>query len=167
MNDPARELIEGLWARLRNVLIALDRLDRLDTATDFVGWVETLQRDDAQIETTTRDWVLRALRLAADPLNYQVLRALEKSEGASIAALMHATHLARVELTERVKDLAQAGFVAQDLETETVQATRAAVGMVAWVESLREQLAARLRAGLTKDNPAPMISAKRFKEPKS
>ncbi|MBI5301035.1 MAG: hypothetical protein HY868_02780 [Chloroflexi bacterium] len=162
MSDPTNELVDGLWARLRNVLIALDRIDRLDSATDFVGWVEAFQRDDAQIETTTRDWLLRALRVACDPLNYQVLRALEKSDGQSIAALMRATNLARVELTERVKELAQTGFVAQDLETETVQATRAAAGIVAWIESLRAQIAARAQAGLTKDNPVPIISARRF-----
>ncbi|MBI4786391.1 MAG: hypothetical protein HY782_05025 [Chloroflexi bacterium] len=149
------ELADGLWARLRNVLIALDRMDRLETASDFVGWVESFQRDDAQIETTTRDWVLRAVRLASDPLNYQILRAFQPSDEMTIAQLMAVTGLSRVELTERVKDLAQVGFIAQTLETDAVQGTRAAEGMVAWIEALREQIAERARAGLTKDNPPP------------
>ena len=149
------ELAEGLWTRLRNVLIALDRLDRLETASDFVGWVESFQGDDAQIERTTRDWVLRAVRLASDPVNYAILRALQQSGEMTIAQLMAATKLTRLELTERVKDLAQVGFIAQALDTDAVQGTRAAAGMVAWIESLREQIAERARAGLTKDNPPP------------
>ena len=149
------ELAEGLWARLRNVLIALDRMDRLETASDFVGWVEHFQGDDAQIERTTRDWVLRAVRLASDPINYQVLCALQQSGEMTIAQLMAATNLTRVELTERVKDLAQVGFITQALDTDAVQGTRAVAGMVAWIETLREQIAERARAGLTKDNPPP------------
>ncbi|MDE3091456.1 MAG: hypothetical protein KGJ80_18975, partial [Chloroflexota bacterium] len=74
-----------------------------------------------------------------------------------IARLMQTTQTTRVELTGRVKDLAQVGFVAQSLESETVQATRAATGMVALIESLREQIAARARAGLMKDNPPPKL----------
>ncbi len=157
MAESANELVEGLWARLRNALIALDRMDRLETANEFVGWVEAFQRDDAQIDATTREWLLRALRLAADPLNYHLLRALQESDGLSIAELMRLTNASRVDLTERIKDLAQSGFVAQALDTDTVQGTRAASGMVAWIESLREQMAARVRAGLTKDNPPPKL----------
>lgn len=157
MSESNDKIGEGLWARLRNVLIALDRLDRLETANDFVDWVETFQRDDAQIEATARDWVLRALHIATDPLNYAILRALAESDGLSSAQLMQTTRLARVELTERVKDLAQAGFVAQEMESETVQATPAAEGVVAFIESLRAQIAKRARAGLTKDNLPPIF----------
>lgn len=153
--DSSNELGEGLWARFRNVLIALDRIDRLETASDFVGWVENFQTDPVQIELTTRDWILRALHRASDPTNYQLLIALTKRDGLSIAELMHTTNLTRVDLTERIKDLAQSGFVAQALESEIVQGTLAATGLVALVESLREQIAERTRAGLMKDNPAP------------
>lgn len=161
MTDSANDLVEGLWARLRNVLIALDRIDRLETASDFVGWVDAFQRDDAQIDATARDWVLRALRLASDPLNYQLLVVLKNSDGLSITELMRATQMPRVELTERVKDLAQLGFVAQSLESEMVLATRAAAGIVALIESLRDQIAERARAGLMKDNPPPKIQRPR------
>jgi hypothetical protein len=157
MAESSNELVEGLWARLRNTLIALDRMDRLESANEFVGWVEAFQRDDAQIDVTTREWLLRALRLAADPLNYQILRALQDSDGMIIAELMRLTHASRVDLTERIKDLAQSGFVAQALESDGVQGTRAAAGLVAWVESLRERMAERVRAGLTKDNPPPRV----------
>ncbi|MGE5263417.1 MAG: hypothetical protein ACM3S0_08560 [Acidobacteriota bacterium] len=148
-------LVEGLWARLRNVLIAIDRLDRLETATDFAGWVEGFQQDEAQIQATARDWVLRAVRLGSDPLNYRILQVLQDPAGVSIAQLMQATNLTRVDLTERIKDLAQVGFVAQALDMDSVQGTRAAEGMIAWIESLQARIAERARAGLTKDNPPP------------
>ena len=151
----SRQLVDGLWARLRNVLIALDRMDRLETATDFAGWVEGFQQDEAQIEATARDWVLRAVRLGSDSLNYRILQALQDADGLSIPQLMQATNMARVELTERIKDLAQVGFVVQALDMDSVQGTLAAKGMVAWMESLREQIGERARAGLTKDNPPP------------
>lgn len=157
MSSPERDLVEGLWARLRNALIALDRVDRLESASEFVGWVEAFQRDDAQIDATTRDWLLRALRLASDPLNYWILSALHESDGLSIAELMRVTNATRVDVVERIRGLAQAGFVAPALESDTVQGTRAAAGFVAWVESLRQQMAERVRAGLTKDNPPPKI----------
>ncbi len=157
MAEPANALVEGLWARLRNTLIALDRMDRLESANEFVDWVEAFQRDDAQIDATTREWLLRALRLAADPLNYRILRALQDSDELIVAELMRITGASRVDLTERIKDLAQSGFVAQALDSDAVQGTRAAVGLVAWVEALREQMAERVRAGLTKDNPPPRV----------
>ncbi len=162
MTEPSAELVEGLWARLRNVLIALDRLDRLDSATEFVGWVESLQHDDAQVDATVRIWVLRAVHLASDPANYRLLRFLHGSDGMTIAQLMQATGTTRVELTERVKDLAQAGFVAQVLDMDSVQATPAAKGFVAWVESLGEQMADHVRAGLTRDNPPPRFEKQRI-----
>ncbi len=161
MTESKNDLVEGLWARLRNTLIALDRMDRLESAGDFVGWVEAFQRDDAQIEATTRDWLLRALRLASDPLNYRILRALQDSDGLSVADLMRVTNETRIDLTERIKDLAQVGFVAQALESDVVQTTHAAVGIVAWIEALREQMTERVRAGLTKDNPPPKFETRR------
>ncbi|MCL4393956.1 MAG: winged helix DNA-binding protein [Chloroflexi bacterium] len=157
MSDPAADIVEGLWARLRNALIALDRIDRLETASDFVGWVEAFQRDDAQIEATTRDWLLRALRLAADPLNYRLLSALGGSDGVILSELMRVTNTTRVDLSERVKDLAQMGLVTQALDADAVSGTHAAVGIVAWIESLQEQMAEHARAGLAKDNPPPRL----------
>lgn len=150
------ELAEGLWTRLRNVLIGLDRLDRLDTATEFDGWIEAFQTDPAEIEATARDWALRAVRLGMDPINYDILHQLQAGE-MTIGRLMAITHLTRVDLSERVKDLAQVGFVVQALETDGVQATAAGQGIVRWLESLVEPIAARARAGLAKDNPPPVF----------
>jgi hypothetical protein len=155
MAESARDLVEGLWVRLRNALIALDRVDRLESANAFVGWVEAFQRDDAQIDATTREWLLRALRLAADPLNYRILSALQERDDMSIAELTRLTNATRVDVVERVRDLAQSGFVTPALESDTVKGTRAAMGFVAWTESLRDQMADHVRAGLTKDNPPP------------
>jgi hypothetical protein len=162
MTEPSDALVEGLWARLRNVLIALDRLDRLENASEFVGWVQAFQHDDPQVEATAREWILRTVRLASDPPNYRVLRFLQISDGMSIAQLMQATGMARVELTERVKDLAQVGLVAQALDSDSVQGTRAAEGLVAWIEALREQMVEHIRAGLTKDNPPPRFETHRI-----
>ncbi len=162
MTEPSDTLVEGLWARLHNVLIALDRLDRLDDATDFVGWVEAFQRDEAEIDATARGWVLRAIHVASDPSNYRILLLLQNAGGMSIAQLMQATGMTRVELTERVKDLAEVGLVAQALDSDSVHGTRAAEGFVSWVEALRAQMGERIRAGLTKDNPPPRFEAGRL-----
>ncbi len=153
MTDP---LAEALWARLRNVLIALDRVDRLDTSADFVGWVEAFQCDGSQIQATARDWVLRAVRLASDPLNYAILSAL-RLDGSPMAQLMTTTNLTRVELTERVQDLARVGLMTQALDSDRVEATAAGQGMVAWLESVSDKVAEHARAGLTQDNPPPRI----------
>ncbi len=150
-SDSARtEIVEGLWARLRNVLIALDRVDRLATTTGFEGWIEAFQREDAQMDATAREWVLRAMRIACDPLNYKILRAIQSADGTRVAQVMEQTRMARVELAERVKDLAQVGLVAQDLETESVQATRAGAGVIALMEELSAGVLARLREGRMK-----------------
>ncbi len=162
MMEPSQELVAGLWARLRNVLIALDRLDRLETGGEFLGWVEAFQCDEAQTRTAARQWVLRAIRLASDPLDYRILSLLHESAGMTVTQLMEATALGRVDLTERIKELAAVGLVAQALDADTVQGTRAGEGMVAWVESLGEQLAGQIRAGVTKDNPPPKPHLPRF-----
>ncbi len=155
MTEPMDDLAEGLWARLRNVLIALDRVDRLEGAGDFAGWVEAFQCDQDQIRATAQDWVLRAVRTASDPINYQILETVHTAGQMSIAQLMQATRLTRVDLTERVKQLAAVGLLVQSLESDAVQGTRAADGMLAWVEALVEQIAAHARAGLMRDNPPP------------
>ncbi len=155
MTEPLDDLAEGLWTRLRNVLIALDRVDRLEGAGNFAGWVEAFQCDQAQIQTTAQDWILRAVRTACDPINYQILVTVHAAGELSIAQLMQATRLTRVDLWERVKELAGAGLVVQSLESDAVQGTRAADGLLAWVEALGEQIAAHARAGLARDNPPP------------
>lgn len=157
MIDRSDQLADALWTRLRNVLIALDRIDRLESATDFAGWTESFQRDETQIMETARVWVLRAVHLASDPLNYQILCELSSAGGMSIAQLMQVTGLPRVDVTERVKDLAQVGYVAQAFETDSVQPTPAAQSIVAWLQAQQEQIAQRARAGLMKDNPAPKL----------
>jgi hypothetical protein len=155
MIESNNDLVEGLWARLRNVLIAFDRVDRLESASDFVGWVESFQSDDAEIEASTRDWVLCATQVASDPMNYRILRVLSDCDGASVAELMRLTNATRIDVTARLNELAQVGFVMQSVESDSVQGTRASKGMVDMIESLRAQIADRLRAGLTKDNPPP------------
>lgn len=162
MTESSDALVEGLWARLRNVLIALDRLDRLENAAEFVGWVEAFRHDDAQVEATAREWILRAVHLASDPLNYRILRMLQVSDGLSMGQLMQATGMMRVELTERVKDLAQVGLVAQALDSDSVQNMRAAEGLVAWIQTLSEQMVEHIHAGLTKDNPPARFDTHRI-----
>lgn len=157
MSEPLDDLTEGLWARLRNVLIALDRMDRLETARELAGWVEGFQSDDSQIQATVQAFVLRAVRAASDPINFQILSAVRAAGGTSLAQLIETTRLTRVDLTERLKDLAQVGLIAQAFEMDSAQLTRAGEGMLAWVDAVRERIAERARAGLTKDNPPPRL----------
>ncbi len=153
---PQQDLVDGLWARLRNVLIALDRVDRLETSVEFSDWIQALQRDDAQMHATARSWVLRVLSVAADPLNYQLLLSL-RTDSQTISQLMQTAGVTRVELTERIKDLAQIGLLSQAMETSDVQNTSAGDAIVAWIESLNAGVANHMRDGLMKDNPTPKM----------
>lgn len=69
-----------------------------------------------------RELVLRALRAAGDPVNYQLLRRLAEGD-APLAELAGVVSLPRLSAWERVNDLVQAGLVARSLEGDRVGLT--------------------------------------------
>jgi DNA-binding HxlR family transcriptional regulator len=150
------EIARGAWTRLRNLIGALDRVDRLETSTEFDGWLQSLAQDDELLDGTLREFLLRALRLTGDPLNFQILLCLR--DGARTASkLLDATQLSRVELIERLNELARAGLTIQTLETECIEVTPFASNLLALVDGICAQtrLLARDDFLLNPKAPAP------------
>ncbi len=134
------EISNGAWARLRNLIGALDRVDRLETASEFEGWLQELARDEAALDATLREFLLRALQLASDPLNCQILSHLKTSGAASVGDLLVLVHLSRIELVERIASLSRAGLTVQALEGEQVEATELAVGLLTLWDDILAQM---------------------------
>lgn len=125
-------ILSGLVERVRGLLLGLDRRDRLETAGEFVGWLQQQTRE--QLDDIARGMLLRALRCAGDPVNYRILEQLDAPNAVTSADLMPETGLDRVELSERLNDLAQVGLISRDMIDDQVRGTSLAVGVRALVE---------------------------------
>jgi hypothetical protein len=134
------EISNGAWARLRNLLGALDRVDRLETSSEFDGWLQAFARDEAALAATLREFLLRALRLASDPLNFQILSHLKRGGPTSFGDLLTLTRVSRVELVERANELARAGLTLQALEGEQVEITNLALGLLTLWDDILAQM---------------------------
>jgi hypothetical protein len=130
------DITSGAWTRLRNLIGALDRVDRLETSSEFDGWLNALAQDDNALAATIREFLLRALHLASDALNAQLLAFLSANGASTLGALMQVTRLTRVELTERVNELARAGLTVQVLDGDSIEATPLARGILALLNDI-------------------------------
>jgi hypothetical protein len=139
-SDALEDISAGAWTRLRNLIGALDRVDRLETSTDFVGWLHKLARDETGLQETILDFMLRALRLGLDPVNWRILSCLAERGPLPTSALMQAAGLSRVELVERMNELARAGLTVQVLDGDQVEATRFSQGLLTMVAEVTEQV---------------------------
>ncbi len=140
-NTLVSAIASALFPRVRSVILALDRQDRLETAQDFVGWLDALREDPAQVEELAEQAVLRALRVAADPTNFRILRRLAESTSVPLRALMEDLNLGRVPVHDRINELMQAGLAVQELESDDVRATPLTEAVVTLVESVKRELA--------------------------
>lgn len=140
-------ILAGLVERVRGLLLGLDRRDRLETAGEFVGWLQQQTRE--QLDDIARGMLLRALRCAGDPVNYRILEQLDVLDAVTSADLMPATGLGRVELSERLNDLAQVGLISRDMIDDQVRGTSLAVGVRALVERITVHAGGRLLDGLS------------------
>ena len=131
------KIVEGLWSRFKGLALALHRQDRLETARDFVGWLESLPDDEEQIAEIATSLTLRALHVATDPLNFRILQRLRREGTVSLKALMAETGLSRIPLHERINLLMQAGLAVQELESDDVRATQLTDGVVDLIEEIR------------------------------
>ena len=148
MNQEADSaILVGLVERVRSLLLCLDRRDRLETAGEFVGWLQRQTREE--LDGIARDMLLRALRCAGDQVNYQILERLDGLNPVDDADLMAKTGLDRVAVSERLNDLAQVGLISQDVVDGQVRATSLAVGVRALVEDLAAQAGGKLLDGLS------------------
>ncbi len=133
MEQRGEEMAEGVAARARLLLRALDREDRLETAGAFVGWLGR-ETEQGRLPDAAREVFLKALRAAGDPVNYRIVAVLDPLTPASQHALMERVGLSRVALVERIHDLVQAGLATRELIGDEVRATPLAMGLRALVE---------------------------------
>ena len=140
-------ILAGLVERVRSLLLGLDRRDRLETAGEFVGWLQRQTRE--QLDDIARGMLLRVLRCAGDPVNYQILEQVDVRNAVNAADLMPETGLDRVAVSERLNDLAQVGLISQDVVRGEVRGTSLAVGVRALVERLAVEAGGKLVDGLS------------------
>jgi hypothetical protein len=148
-------ITQGLRDRLRTLLLALDRRDRLETAQTFVGWLER-ERAEGNLATDAREMLLRALRVASEPLNYQILSHLDPLESIDLEELMEVTALGRVAASERVNDMVQTGLVVRELVDDQIRGTELAQGLTLLIERIAAEAGKRLAEELatTQDQKA-------------
>ncbi len=140
-------ILAGLVDRVRSLLLALDRRDRLETAGEFAGWLQQQTRE--QLDDIAREMLLRALRCAGDPVNYRILQRLDGLDAVDAADLLRDTDLRRVALSERLNDLAQVGLISRDTVDDQVRGTSLAVGVQAVVERMAVEAGGILLDGLS------------------
>jgi len=140
-------ILAGLVERVRSLLLGLDRRDRLETAGEFVGWLQRQTRE--QLDDIAREMLLRVLRRAGDPLNYRLLERLDLLNAVNAANLMPETGLDRVALSERLNDLAQVGLISRDTAADQVRGTSLAVGVRTAVERMAVEVGGKLLDGLS------------------
>lgn len=145
---------DGLWSRLRDVVLAEQRLERFTFAperpNDPAGpsaRLAALAGDEAALAELARDVTRRALAAAADDLNFRLLAALG-AEPIGIDDASRALALPPLAVSERVSALAQLGLAARDLERDGVTGTATGRAVVALIGAIGAGLAARCRAGL-------------------
>jgi len=108
------------------------------------------------MDADAREMLLRALRLASDPINYEILRSLDPEIAVELHQVMQTTGLERVATSERLHDLAQVGLVVRELVGDQIRGTQLTSGLVSVVEQIAGKAGARLIEGL-----APVISSRK------
>jgi hypothetical protein len=148
ISGPREEMLKGLTDRVRTLLRAMDRQDRLETARTFAGWLEA-EAEAGRLPDAAREMLLRALRVGADPVNYRILRTLDPSTPVDLPALMQGTGLDRVAASERLNDLVQVGLASRELLGDQIRGTPLTSGLVGLVEGLSARAGEGLRKALT------------------
>ena len=137
-------IVEGLFTRIKSLVLALYRHDRLETVQDFNGWFETLVEREDELADMALHMTLRALQVASDPVNFRLLRRLKQENTVALRALMAEIDAYRVPTHDRVNILMQAGLAVQELESDDVRITPLGEGIVTWIEAVAQGTAQRL-----------------------
>ncbi len=141
-------LAQGVAERMVGVLRALDRQDQLEDSREFAGWLERFTRDPKGMKEAARELTLRAFRAASDQVNFRILRLAAEAESRSVIEFCEALGMGRVEIVERIHDLAQVGVLAQDMVSGAVRATPLGAALAGMVDEAAgraaDELAGRL-----------------------
>lgn len=148
-------LATGLWSRLRDVVLAEERLERFNFAPDAAApvpqgdWVRRLATDEAALAGSALDLIQRAMAAGADPLNHRILRLLVAQEQPiPLFELARAAGLPPLSVAERVSELAQVGLATRVLAEGAAAVTPAGSGWVRLLGLVTDRVAAAARTAL-------------------
>ena len=134
MTDPAFDATlvgKALGVRLDEIEATIERLRSFAFEPDTTS--SSSEDDEGAVLDTTRELVLRALRVMSDPLGYRLLRRLLDGD-ADLEELGKLLELPHAAVWERVNDLVQAGLVGHSLEADQAGLTAAGQALVGLVE---------------------------------
>lgn len=157
--DPAA-MADGLWKRLRDVILVAERVDTFVFGPGEGGDLPKVVLDETEANAIATDFVLRAIRAATDRTNFLILDAGSADDGVSASDLALATGLPLLVVSERVGDLLQAGLATKALDAGRVYSTAAGMQAVAMVKHAAERLATtmlRARGPNGSDHELPVL----------
>lgn len=130
MDVEPQVLGEALAARIADIEAALERYGAF--AFEPGGGAPAPALAPGERAAAARELMLRALRTAADPVGFAMLRRLAEGD-ATLDELVGLVSLPRLSVWERVNDLVQAGLAGRSLEQDRAGLTplgRVLVGLV-------------------------------------
>jgi DNA-binding HxlR family transcriptional regulator len=136
----------GLVGRLRSLVVALDRLDRLESGSG--EWLSGFA--GAELPEAATALTLRALHASADPANFTILTALTADDSQAIDRLIETTGVGRLVLSERLNDLVQVGLATRMIDTDHAQITAAGASLVHLVDQIITEVTEQYLATSTK-----------------
>ncbi|MEX2557922.1 MAG: hypothetical protein WEB06_20110 [Actinomycetota bacterium] len=141
--DPAGEVVEqladGLWRRLRDVILVAERIETYSFTESDAPRHEPLGSAEAVAVAT--DQVVRALREAGDPDGWRLLaRVADTQEGVPLDELAAMLDRPRLATVERVNALVQAGLAQRALDLDRVFATMAGDALIGLVRAVASRL---------------------------
>ena len=154
MSDESEQAADGLWSRFRDIALALRRWQDFNFSAEgsegkfTERWLEGLAKDTGALSGVGRELVLRAFRVGADGVNFEILTRLRNEEAVPLSDLAQATGLPHFTLSERVNDLVQVGLAVRVLEQDAVRATALTRGFLGMVGGIERRLTAKIREGL-------------------
>lgn len=125
-------LAEAVASRLGELEVALARYASFAFEPDGDANAGT---DGERSREAARDFVLRALHTASDPLEHAILERLVTG-CATLDELAELVGLPRVAVWERVNDLVQVGLAARTLRGDGAEASAAGRALVEWIEEV-------------------------------
>jgi len=138
--DPGAALGHGVAGMLRHLMAVLDREDRLEAGTG--DWLTDFSADEPGRARAVRASVLRALRMAVDPVGFTILETLDGVAGRPTSELAKRAGIDQLSAAEMVSDLVSAGLAVKLPEAGQVAGTPAGSSIV-------ELVRAATKAGMT------------------
>jgi hypothetical protein len=154
MDEHLDTVVRGLTDRVRTLVLAMDRQDRLETAGEYVGWLAD-QADTGRLVEVTQEILLRVLRVVSDPINLGMLLRLDPLVAVGVADLVRQTGMTRVAVSERVNDLVQTGLAAREMIGDEVRSTQLATGLLEILADISDRSADLLAEQLTAGGTLP------------